>query len=269
MGGFVSQLRDQFDEMEACAKSNTTTVSQAYYSETHREPRRKQQASETNTLNADLRGHPWLVVSTADCERGFSQMNIIHSGNHASMELESLVGRAPGLLALAPVAQLQLLAGSTAERDPLLQLLAGSTAERDPLLQLLAGSTAERDHPLQLLAGSTAERDPLLQLLAGSTAERDPLLQLLAGSTAERDLLLQLLADSSNLCSGAAQPKNSANKDAEKVTSLGKDWHRPCLKCEKCSKTLSSGSHAEGLDMEELKATPSDRVKVIHINQHW
>eukprot|EP00794_Sanderia_malayensis_P011920 gene11920-13154_t len=33
--------------------------------------------------------------------------------------------------------------------------------------------------------------------------------------------------------------------NAEKVTSLGKDWHRPCLKCQKCKKTLSSGSHAE------------------------
>ena len=32
---------------------------------------------------------------------------------------------------------------------------------------------------------------------------------------------------------------------AEKVQSLGKDWHRPCLKCEKCGKTLSSGGHAE------------------------
>uniref|UniRef100_A0A452IID7 LIM zinc-binding domain-containing protein n=4 Tax=Archelosauria TaxID=1329799 RepID=A0A452IID7_9SAUR len=32
---------------------------------------------------------------------------------------------------------------------------------------------------------------------------------------------------------------------AEKVTSLGKDWHRPCLKCEKCNKTLTSGGHAE------------------------
>ncbi|XP_059208533.1 cysteine-rich protein 1 [Centropristis striata] len=32
---------------------------------------------------------------------------------------------------------------------------------------------------------------------------------------------------------------------AEKVTSLGKDWHRPCLKCEKCNKTLTSGAHAE------------------------
>uniref|UniRef100_A0A8C5WVZ1 Cysteine rich protein 1 n=1 Tax=Laticauda laticaudata TaxID=8630 RepID=A0A8C5WVZ1_LATLA len=32
---------------------------------------------------------------------------------------------------------------------------------------------------------------------------------------------------------------------AEKVTSLGKDWHRPCLKCEKCKKTLNAGGHAE------------------------
>jgi|UniRef100_A0AC35EU60 hypothetical protein len=34
---------------------------------------------------------------------------------------------------------------------------------------------------------------------------------------------------------------------AERVTSLGKDWHRPCLKCdnEKCGKTLAAGSHSE------------------------
>ncbi|XP_069064948.1 cysteine-rich protein 2 isoform X1 [Pleurodeles waltl] len=32
---------------------------------------------------------------------------------------------------------------------------------------------------------------------------------------------------------------------AEKVTSLGKDWHRPCLRCERCSKTLTPGGHAE------------------------
>ncbi|KTF92231.1 hypothetical protein cypCar_00011099 [Cyprinus carpio] len=32
---------------------------------------------------------------------------------------------------------------------------------------------------------------------------------------------------------------------AEKVTSLGKDWHRPCLRCERCRKTLAAGSHAE------------------------
>ena len=27
--------------------------------------------------------------------------------------------------------------------------------------------------------------------------------------------------------------------------SSGKDWHKTCLKCHKCSKTLSPGSHAE------------------------
>ncbi|KAM7430327.1 Cysteine-rich protein 1 [Porites harrisoni] len=32
---------------------------------------------------------------------------------------------------------------------------------------------------------------------------------------------------------------------AERVSSLGKDWHRPCLRCEKCKKTLSAGGHAE------------------------
>ncbi|XP_076984465.1 cysteine-rich protein 1-like isoform X1 [Tamandua tetradactyla] len=31
----------------------------------------------------------------------------------------------------------------------------------------------------------------------------------------------------------------------ERVTSLGKDWHRPCLKCEKCGRTLTSGGHAK------------------------
>ncbi|KAM7403427.1 hypothetical protein PAMA_004063 [Pampus argenteus] len=37
----------------------------------------------------------------------------------------------------------------------------------------------------------------------------------------------------------------ASHRRAERVTSLGKDWHRPCLKCEKCNKTLSPGSHAE------------------------
>ncbi|XP_010845508.1 PREDICTED: uncharacterized protein LOC104993803 [Bison bison bison] len=32
---------------------------------------------------------------------------------------------------------------------------------------------------------------------------------------------------------------------AEKVSSLGKDWHRFCLRCEHCSKTLTPGGHAE------------------------
>ncbi|KAF7704870.1 hypothetical protein HF521_021942 [Silurus meridionalis] len=32
---------------------------------------------------------------------------------------------------------------------------------------------------------------------------------------------------------------------AEKVSSLGKNWHRFCLKCERCNKILSPGGHAE------------------------
>lgn len=32
---------------------------------------------------------------------------------------------------------------------------------------------------------------------------------------------------------------------AERKTSLGKDWHGACLRCEKCNKTLVPGSHAE------------------------
>ncbi|XP_053736823.1 cysteine-rich protein 2-like isoform X2 [Synchiropus splendidus] len=32
---------------------------------------------------------------------------------------------------------------------------------------------------------------------------------------------------------------------AEKVSSLGKNWHRPCLRCDRCGKTLAAGSHAE------------------------
>ncbi|XP_012579806.1 PREDICTED: metastasis-associated protein MTA1 [Condylura cristata] len=34
-------------------------------------------------------------------------------------------------------------------------------------------------------------------------------------------------------------------QEAEKVSSLGKDWHKFCLKCERCSKTLTPGGHAE------------------------
>ncbi|EFO90004.1 hypothetical protein CRE_31620 [Caenorhabditis remanei] len=34
---------------------------------------------------------------------------------------------------------------------------------------------------------------------------------------------------------------------AERVTSIGFDWHRPCLRCENeaCKKTLAAGSHSE------------------------
>lgn len=32
---------------------------------------------------------------------------------------------------------------------------------------------------------------------------------------------------------------------AEKVSSIGKDWHRACLTCEKCNKPLAQNSHEE------------------------
>ncbi|OXA60048.1 cysteine-rich protein 1 [Folsomia candida] len=32
---------------------------------------------------------------------------------------------------------------------------------------------------------------------------------------------------------------------AERKSSLGKDWHSACLRCERCNKTLTPGSHAE------------------------
>lgn len=44
---------------------------------------------------------------------------------------------------------------------------------------------------------------------------------------------------------GVTLPPCPCPTPAEKVTSLGKDWHRPCLRCERCSKTLTPGGHAE------------------------
>ncbi|CAD6234021.1 GSCOCG00007485001-RA-CDS [Cotesia congregata] len=32
---------------------------------------------------------------------------------------------------------------------------------------------------------------------------------------------------------------------AERKTSMGKDWHGPCLRCEHCNKTLVVGQHNE------------------------
>jgi len=32
---------------------------------------------------------------------------------------------------------------------------------------------------------------------------------------------------------------------AERKSSLGKDWHSSCLRCERCDKTLTPGGHAE------------------------
>uniref|UniRef100_A0A8C5Y7M8 Cysteine rich protein 2 n=1 Tax=Microcebus murinus TaxID=30608 RepID=A0A8C5Y7M8_MICMU len=42
-----------------------------------------------------------------------------------------------------------------------------------------------------------------------------------------------------------AQHVSPLQQETEKVTSLGKDWHRPCLRCERCGKTLTPGGHAE------------------------
>ncbi|XP_048844016.1 cysteine-rich protein 2-like isoform X2 [Brienomyrus brachyistius] len=38
---------------------------------------------------------------------------------------------------------------------------------------------------------------------------------------------------------------SKTEKKAEKVLSLGRNWHRPCLRCERCKKTLTPGGHAE------------------------
>ena len=48
----------------------------------------------------------------------------------------------------------------------------------------------------------------------------------------------------------------SSFSTAEKVSSLGKDWHKFCLKCERCNKTLNPGGHAEVLrfNLEPLMA---------------
>ncbi|XP_071995936.1 cysteine-rich protein 3 [Engystomops pustulosus] len=43
------------------------------------------------------------------------------------------------------------------------------------------------------------------------------------------------------LCPGCRKPVFFA----EKVMSLGRNWHRPCLRCQRCNKTLTSGGHAE------------------------
>lgn len=49
---------------------------------------------------------------------------------------------------------------------------------------------------------------------------------------------------------------NDFGSTAEKVSSLGKDWHKFCLKCERCNKTLNPGGHAEVRHGGELKNLP-------------
>lgn len=44
---------------------------------------------------------------------------------------------------------------------------------------------------------------------------------------------------------GSSQPGSTLFPTAEKVSSLGKNWHPFCLKCEHCHSVLSPGGHAE------------------------
>lgn len=44
-----------------------------------------------------------------------------------------------------------------------------------------------------------------------------------------------------------------SNATAEKVMSLGRNWHRPCLRCMRCKKTLTPGGHAEVLSNQHYK----------------
>ncbi|XP_006523553.1 cysteine-rich protein 3 isoform X2 [Mus musculus] len=52
---------------------------------------------------------------------------------------------------------------------------------------------------------------------------------------------LKTFTGETSLCPGCGDPVFFA----EKVMSLGRNWHRPCLRCQRCRKTLTAGSHAE------------------------
>ncbi|KAL4640777.1 cysteine-rich protein 3 [Arapaima gigas] len=54
---------------------------------------------------------------------------------------------------------------------------------------------------------------------------------------------IKTFAGETSLCPGCGK----AVYFAEKVMSLGRNWHRPCLRCERCRKTLTPGGHAEVL----------------------
>lgn len=47
---------------------------------------------------------------------------------------------------------------------------------------------------------------------------------------------------------------------AEKVSSLGKNWHRFCLKCERCNKTLCAGGHAEVRRDRDVQPVSPDAI---------
>lgn len=52
---------------------------------------------------------------------------------------------------------------------------------------------------------------------------------------------------------------------AERVSSIGKDWHRGCLKCAKCKKTLTPGGHAEVTQLEFSYAYSSLKCKALKV----
>ncbi|XP_057159940.1 cysteine-rich protein 3 isoform X1 [Ursus arctos] len=52
---------------------------------------------------------------------------------------------------------------------------------------------------------------------------------------------LKTFTGETSLCPGCEEPVYFA----EKVMSLGRNWHQPCLRCQRCRKTLTAGSHAE------------------------
>ncbi|XP_039710319.1 cysteine-rich protein 3 isoform X1 [Pteropus medius] len=52
---------------------------------------------------------------------------------------------------------------------------------------------------------------------------------------------MKMFTGETSLCPGCEEPVYFA----EKVMSLGRNWHRPCLRCQRCRKTLTAGSHAE------------------------
>ncbi|XP_076771417.1 cysteine-rich protein 3 isoform X1 [Arvicanthis niloticus] len=57
----------------------------------------------------------------------------------------------------------------------------------------------------------------------------------------KRPPYLKTFTGETSLCPGCGDPVYFA----EKVMSLGRNWHRPCLRCQRCRKTLTAGSHAE------------------------
>ena len=59
---------------------------------------------------------------------------------------------------------------------------------------------------------------------------------------------------------------------AEKVTSLGKDWHRPCLRCEKCNKvgrpkTACLDKKFRSWAQDHMLRTAENHIVIDHVTQ--